>query len=229
MEIQATKLQWLRESFEEASFSHWLERETYPNTGNLQYDVKVVDSVYSSKSVQILVILHAKSQRQYLRGTFLYCWCCFLLRLQRNSGEEAVVHIHFPGMWAANPHPQRPPAAAAPNGSFAKAAWQPQLFMSLPLVGSLPKDKTASSRKSPCQPKEHTHVSLLQWKAEEFFSINSACTISKQQALAAGVPMLTWMALEMSRGKAKSARVHCRFIPALICSPEFHNNLSNSD
>lgn len=73
MEIQATKLQWLRESFEEASFSHWLERETYPNTGNLQYDVKVVDSVYSSKSVQILVILHAKSQRQYLRGTFLYC------------------------------------------------------------------------------------------------------------------------------------------------------------
>lgn len=73
MEIQAILLQQLREGFEEASFSHWLGREAYPNTGYSQNDMLVVDSVYFIKSVQILVILHAKSQGQYLRGIFSYC------------------------------------------------------------------------------------------------------------------------------------------------------------
>lgn len=47
----------------------------------------------------------------------------------------------------------------------------PELFVSLPSVGSLLHDKTGSSKKSPCQPKAHTHthVSLLQWQAEDYY------------------------------------------------------------
>lgn len=88
----------------------------------------------------------------------------------------------------------------------------------------------AAQRSHPAN-QRHTHTRFLAAVESRgfFFSVGSVCTVSKQQALAAGIPVLTWMALEMSRGKAESARVGCRFIPALIYSSEFHNNFSNSE
>lgn len=59
------------EGFEEASFSHWLERETYPDTRFSQHDV--IDGLYFIKPSQNLGILHAEFQGQYLRDTFSYC------------------------------------------------------------------------------------------------------------------------------------------------------------
>lgn len=53
-------------------------------------------------------------------------------------------------------------------GSFANEAWQPMLFVSLQLDSSLLNDRIGSSEKSPTTG-THTHICLVQWKAEDFF------------------------------------------------------------
>jgi len=73
-----------------------------------------------------------------------------------------------------------------------------------------------------------THIRFLAVMEEALsFSIICVFTSSKQQVLAAGTPALTSVALEMRREKPKHVSMVCRFIPALIYSPEFHNIFSN--
>lgn len=91
-------------------------------------------------------------------------------------------------------------SAAAPNGSSANEAWQPMLFVSLPLDCSLLNGKTGRSEKTPTTG-THTYF-LCAVESRGLFSVGSACTISKQLALAAAaIPVISWMALEEMKGK----------------------------
>lgn len=117
-------------------------------------------------------------------------------------------------------------SAAAPNGSSANEAWQPMLFVSLPLDCSLLNGKTGRSEKSPTTG-THTYF-LCQWKAEDCFLlvllVQSANNWLWQLLLSLwslGWPWRRW--------KAKNARVGCRFLSEIIYSLEFHNNFSIID
>lgn len=93
-------------------------------------------------------------------------------------------------------------------------------------LSSLLNDRTRSSKKSLWQTNACMCFLAVMENALRF-SIICVFASSKQQVLAPGTPALTSVALEMRREKANHVSIDCRFIPALIYSPEFHNNFSN--
>lgn len=73
----------------------------------------------------------------------------------------------------------------------------------------------------------HTHICLVQWKAEDFFC--GLCLHNQQTAGSGSCCSPCALGWPRRRRKAKNARVGCRFLPVLIYSLEFHNNFSIID